>query len=283
MYLSNKPLEKRVHSAEEFEEIVNNIVERRRVNYAEEWQEYYRGQANECWQLVPSSAREFKNVNDLKNYELNIIRELTKLKAKKGLEKFFCDSPEKYEFNNEWDLIWQAQHLGIPTRLMDWTLDFKVALYFAVSCVEQYNMDGVVWVFRVPSIVEDLHNNFKYINPTQYSKTSMLNISIYMNENPELRPGEINKISQGGRFLCQSFKNSLIPLEQQLEFIPYLEKYIIPKELKKEIRVYLSNKGKTKEDLLPPFECEIQNEIQKIKVKYFQYLQATSICNERNA
>jgi len=36
-------------------------------------------------------------------------------------------------FNQYWYWLASAQHLGIPTRLLDWTLCTEIALYFAVK------------------------------------------------------------------------------------------------------------------------------------------------------
>jgi hypothetical protein len=43
--------------------------------------------------------------------------------------------------DNEWETLINMQHYGVPTRLIDWTDNLGIALYFAVkSSVEDYPM-----------------------------------------------------------------------------------------------------------------------------------------------
>jgi len=60
---------------------------------------------------------------------------------KKGDPSNVWPPPGSYEF------LAIAQHHGIPTRLLDWTLDPMVAAYFAANDAERTTAEAAVWVF----------------------------------------------------------------------------------------------------------------------------------------
>jgi type I restriction enzyme M protein len=47
------------------------------------------------------------------------------------------------DVNDEWLVLWLAQHHGVPTRLLDWTRSPLVATYFAVE--RSVAQDAAVW------------------------------------------------------------------------------------------------------------------------------------------
>jgi hypothetical protein len=81
------------------------------------------------------------------NSEFYLLANL--LRYKNGLEK------ERYLFNSfqkfadrilqrrdsEWETLFEMQHYGVPTRLLDWSETFGIALFFAAHFNQIYYPD----------------------------------------------------------------------------------------------------------------------------------------------
>jgi hypothetical protein len=91
---------------------------------------WYRGHANHEWHLEPSLSR----CNRL-GAELQLIKQF-----KQNAFQFLQRPPE-----NEWEWIFLMQHYAVPTRLLDWTENPLIGLYFAVESDSQPRKPAALW------------------------------------------------------------------------------------------------------------------------------------------
>ena len=84
---------------------------------------FYRGQASVDFRLIPSVGRNV--AEDKKNVLLQYEREI--FEDFKRKYSMFTDVRPK----NDMEFLFLAQHYGLPTRLLDWTYNPFIALYFA--------------------------------------------------------------------------------------------------------------------------------------------------------
>lgn len=78
---------------------------------------WFRGQRDHLWGLQPGVARKSAHFSE----EVTLLKE------------FKRDAANRTNFrpSDGWEWLTLAQHYGLPTRLLDWTEDPLVALYFA--------------------------------------------------------------------------------------------------------------------------------------------------------
>lgn len=87
------------------------------------------------------------------------------------------------EYNPEWwpeekfiDLMSLAQHYGIPTRLLDWSYDYKSALYFALKDIleKPCDADGVLWALNY-KLFTNVNNYGPVYNKLQFYRPEYSN------------------------------------------------------------------------------------------------------------
>ncbi|HED2715663.1 TPA: FRG domain-containing protein, partial [Enterobacter asburiae] len=96
----------------------------------------YRGMTNAKWELKPSIGR------------LDIEDSAREATERLIFEQFKQQALPYLDFTprNEWEWLALAQHHGLPTRLLDWTTNPLIALYFSVEDDASIN-DSVVWLY----------------------------------------------------------------------------------------------------------------------------------------
>jgi hypothetical protein len=162
---------------------------------------FFRGQPDDS-NLLPKLAR--LPLEDFLATERQLLADFRR-EALPYLDRPVADS---------WDWLAVAQHHGLPTRLLDWTTNPLVALWFAVCEEPRDSKHGVVWAFKT--------------SPAQYVKTeeddpfNALGTRIF-------RPNHITRriIVQSGWFTCHKYiptDNRFIPLNRNKVYKPSIRK-----------------------------------------------------------
>jgi hypothetical protein len=138
-----------------FEEFHNQLA-----RYREERAVVYRGMESVDYQLIPSVGRMTFWPGQPPEKEERLLLNMFKQRSVPFLE---------FEPRDEWDWLTLAQHHGLPTRLLDWTWNPLVALYFAVED-DYYTGDSVVYVARdIPMVkINETPNPFAIDNVHYY-------------------------------------------------------------------------------------------------------------------
>ena len=191
-------MERKIKSVAEFVEAI--IVETRKMDDTNTQSFWFRGEGNSNWEtpLVPNSYRTIVRtlngvVNDsfysqkIRDIENNANADF-KIRAQryisaKGIE------------NTYWNRYILMQHYGIKTRLLDWTQNAILALFFAISDKPTYKPDSKVWIL-LPATLNDSTiktiistDKSCYIIPTcNDSKKQNL-----LNEHGQLNLGELTR------------------------------------------------------------------------------------------
>jgi hypothetical protein len=183
--------------------------------------EMFRGQA-EDWPLQPSIGRYSEVVKGYDNWRV-FHQHL--------LERFIRLARPHFNPGPASEVEWwvQAQHHGLPTRLLDWTTNPLKALFFAVNDPSRDSMPGVLWSLTFHSWREDLHEKHRETWDTELVPFLP----------PQLNP---RLSAQEGCFLSYPLPRDTAPLKPVDKLIAdasgdlHLMKFLVPAEAKTRLR-----------------------------------------------
>jgi hypothetical protein len=212
----------------------------------------YRGLAHQVWRLETSLKRLGGAYDKVEKPMLRSFRKYAQ--------------PGSIPSASLWFRLAVAQHHGLPTRVLDWTISPRVAMHFATAEEEHYDKDGVIWCVDVTEVRSLLPEKLLNVLKLEYAwlfSVEMLDFIPSLDEfdrfaeehgsfllffePPSLderivNQGAIMSIMPGPDLVCSEF------LEDHPE-IYY--RIIIPKELKWEVRDKLDQDNVTERMLFP--------------------------------
>lgn len=134
-----------VSSLAEFIKLTTNLLKEDNSRYNNSTLPIYRGHSNSGYDLTPGLYRGGENskwiiTGQQAYWEREMLRDFKLLAQKQVKEQFITPANDL-----EWFFI--MQHYGMPTRLLDWTESYLVALYFAVlDAHENTDTNAAVWM-----------------------------------------------------------------------------------------------------------------------------------------
>ncbi|MBL4745798.1 MAG: FRG domain-containing protein [Flavobacteriaceae bacterium] len=197
-----------------FQEFLNHVDQGQNSVESSLW---FRGAGKSSYSLSPSLHRH-TNVTDsgsLLEYEKKL---LTRFKERSVPYL-------QHRIDDVWELLFLMQHHGMPTRLLDWTENPFISLFFALSSAEkspngEYLDDAAVWLLSPPKWNQCVFSNISYRGGAMSPSDTTVNSyqpnteAQLMHEHPVAILGIHNSpriVAQRGSFCL--FGKSLIPME----------------------------------------------------------------------
>jgi hypothetical protein len=257
-----------IQSVSELEHIIKGVQQFRNSSGLAYF-ENYRGESRINYKLRPELSRLISDPLKLQEAEGRILQafhdEVVLIWPDLfEVSQFVTGQPE---FELKWKEYFQSRHLGLKTRLLDWTADWRMALLFAVNNALYFGQDGQFWIFLCPR--ENRYNEprqLEYLSrdPASIEGLNLINNPIYLDGSHFNKLAQKRQARQQGKFSVQPFSQSIIPINEQDIFSEYIIRLIIDGDSKQKIKAELIAGGLSLEWALFEINPEMESVIDGI-------------------
>ena len=234
---------------------------------------HYRGEQNYGWDILPGIYRPpFSNEIDL-SQSRKIEKNGAEFFKKKVIEKYGSEQIFKHSikpYGEKWDLLFQAQHAGVKTNLIDLSTSSVLSSFFMCEPSSKHeNTDGQLWGLLIPS--EFIYNEtssydklvYPDLNPFDLDKSFVCNVPTYLDDIDE-RTYQFRLFRQHGRLFASRNEDLEIPLNKKEFWKNMMFRVRVSAEAKKTIFKELIDAQVDRESMMIIESEEADNMIEEI-------------------
>ena len=192
-----------------------------------EW--IFHGLADGQWNLVPAAAKERIGRENGSEFERKMLAEF-KRRAARSLE---------WEPQNEFEWLALGQHHGLPTRLLDWSFNPYIALYFVVF--KHPERDGRFIALRAPTKISQ---DTLSVSPFEYSR----DLGKYVGRTVTKRIAAQEACFTVHKYVDRALETKYLRKTRKQWKI---NEFVLPCNVKQSVRYFLFRMGIHQESLFP--------------------------------
>jgi len=275
-HISIQPSDKRVKSVSEFLNAIDSVFRTLcNVNSVNNCQLWYRGQAQQGFDLLPTITRKRLGL------QLNPLFETVFLSKFKSLATPYVETLPAFPLNSDatsyWSWLFMLRHYGLPARILDWSRDALTGLFFATDLDDPSltrGIDAAVWILN-PVKLNEIFSFHSFLKPGYIPSVEESSFNLFFGPESDLlntlKPaaaiGPLNTtriVAQRGAFTVFPRIKNLIALNKFDDASYYLSKINIAWESFTEIQMQLRHYGITKLSLYPDMETIASEVFQEV-------------------